>query len=124
MSAKDVLERFDTWKFAAGVAFVAIAFLALFSIKLWVDLDQVVEQRLEEARAADRETVNRCFSSAAQGPALRRVLAAVERETTDPVARADLREFRRLNAINTPTIRECRQLAERLNVPVPRGVGG
>ena len=125
------LDFFDSSRLAIGIAFVAIALLTVFSFKLWYDLDKTVRQveklletRLEEAKASDQAAVSRCFSSATQGPALRRILLAIEQESEDPEAKAAAREFRRLNELNSPTIRECRQLAKKLKVAPTQGEEG
>ena len=130
VEAHGVLKQFDTWRFAAAIAVIGFVVMMLFTIKLWDDLDTtvtrldgVVAARLKEAAASDHETVAGCYASATQAPALRRVLLAIENETVSPSAKADLREFRRLSELNSPTIRECRQLADRLGVNRPKGEG-
>lgn len=119
-----LIEWLDSWRIAAGVAFIAITILALWSFKLWVDLNNVIEERIEATKASDRDSVRRCFSSAAQGPALRRVLIALENDLTTEEGKEALRDFRRISALNSPTIHECRRLADQLNVPSSEGVPG
>ena len=126
-----ILEELDTSKIGIAILIIAIALLSVFSIYLLTQLDETVERldgvvsaRLEEAQKADEEQVTRCFSSATQGPVLRRVLLSFERETMDPTTKQDLQEFRRLSLLNTPTLRDCRLLAKQLGVDVPKGVGG
>jgi hypothetical protein len=121
---RSLIEWLDSWRIAAGVAFIAITILALWSFKLWVDLNEVLEDRVEAEQAADRESVRRCFSSAAQGPAIRRVLIALENDLTSDEGKEALRDFRRISALNSPTILECRRLADQLNVPISQGVPG
>lgn len=122
----------DRPNIVVGAFLVFVLAMAAFGVLLWSDqqkqvdrIDELFDQRLKEAKAADAETVSRCFSSATQGPALRRVLLALEQEAINEQAKRDLREFRRLNALGTPTLRECHALANRLNQPIPQqGAGG
>lgn len=111
-----------------GFAFFILG-LTVLGILLWSDqqrqvqrIDAIVMQRLAEEKAAKAEQVNACFSRAVQGPTLRRVLVAIESEMSDLANRQQLRDFRQLNDLNTPTIQECRDLAKRLNVAIPKGV--
>lgn len=124
VEAHGILAELDTWHVAAAVAAVALAVMLLFVLKLWVDLDNVVDARAQEARVANETQVAACFAGAAQSPALRAVLVAVEREFMDPRATEALRNFIQLNLLNSPTIRDCRQLATDLDVPVLKGAGG
>lgn len=126
-----VVRKLDTVKLGAAFLMLVILLLALFSIKLWGDLnrtvdklDAIVEARLMEAEAADQQQVDRCYASATQGPILRRVLQALENDVVDARGKADIQEFRRLSLLNTPTIKDCRALAKRLKVPIPEGEGG
>lgn len=111
-----------------GFAFFLLG-LTVLGIFLWTDqrkqvdrLDALVVARAKEERAAKREQVESCFSRATQGPSLQRVLIAIERDISDPQAREQIRDFARLNDLNTPTVRECRILAGKLNVDIPKGV--
>jgi hypothetical protein len=127
-------EGFLGWLDSPRLVVGAFAFfllgLAVLGILLWTDqqkqtdrLDAVIVQRLREERAAKTEQVGGCFQRATQGPALQRVLLGLaEGHATQPQLRDQLRDFARLNALNTPTLRECRQLAADLNVPIPKGV--
>lgn len=121
------LAQVDTWRFVAGIAFVASMVLVIFSIYLWTQLnntvdrlDAVVHARLVEAETSDRESVLRCFSSASQGPALRRALRGLESVVKDPEAQAALRNLRRTSVANSSTIRDCRNLAKKLKVSIPK----
>jgi hypothetical protein len=78
------------------------------------------QDRLAEQRTASDEAVNRCFSQAAMAPALRRALLAIENSIEDPVDRDTLSEFRRLSIESAPTLADCRQLARRLRVSIPK----
>ena len=118
------LDFIDTWKLAAGVAFVAIALLTIWDLKLWVDLNNVVEDRAIELQASNQEQVNNCFNAVAQGPALRRALRAIERELEDPLGQIYVRDLLEINARNTPTLAECTTLAVALGIAIPRNVGG
>jgi len=112
----------------AGVAFVASIVLAVFAIYLWVQLnntverlDAVVSARIAETRAADEASVQRCFASAANTPALIRVLRILERQAVSPEEFEDVTNFRRVTVANAPTFRECRQLADKLGVKPRKG---
>lgn len=121
------LSQVDTFRFVAGVAFLASMVLVIFSIYLYSELnktvdrlDGVVQARLKEAEASDRAAVQRCYSSATQGPALRLALRGLEAETADPQTREALANLRRTSELNSPTLADCRLLAKRLGVPTPR----
>jgi hypothetical protein len=108
-------------------AFFCLGLLVLLLV-LWSDqrqqverLDQLQKEHLAEQRVEAKETVETCFFAANQTPALRAVLLGLERESMSAESKQALRNFRELNTLNAPTLRECRQLAERLNVPIPRG---
>lgn len=114
---------------AALIAFMLV--MTIFGIKLYSDqrkqvdlLDAIVREHAAQTSAANRKTVEQCFSDATQAPLLRRVIKALEGETSSPKARLDLEEFRRLNDLNAPTLRECRQLADRIGITVKQEVGG
>jgi hypothetical protein len=99
--------------------------LTVLGVLLWSDqrtavqrIDSIQRERSAEQLTAKTDSVARCFSTANQGPALRRVLRGLERGA-DMETRLALRDFRQLNLLNAPTLRECRQLADRLNVPIP-----
>lgn len=116
-----------------GFAFFLLG-LTVLGILLWSDqrqqqrdlfvqvarIDQIQKERREQAIAANVASVDRCYSSATQGPALRIALRALETETLDTQAKIALRSLRRINEENTPTIRECRQLADELEVKPPK----
>ena len=123
------LRWLDSPRLAIYALVIFVLILSLFSLKLWSDqqkqvnlIDSLLAQRLEEAKAADRDAVGRCYSNATQGPAIRRVLDALEREARTRAARSALQEYKRLNLLNVPTVRECRELANKLNVKIPRSV--
>src|SRR5262249_4194010 len=113
-----------------------LLFMAFFEMKLYQDqrhqsqiltmqvsrLDDVVAARAAEAKAANRASVESCFSRASQGPGIRRVLHSLEASVIDPAGQEALRDFDQLNALNTPTFRECRQLAVKLKVKSPKEV--
>lgn len=109
------LDIFDTARLGLAIASVVMVVLILFVLKLWIDLNGIVEARAQEARIANEQQVAGCFAAAAQAPPLRQVLVAVEREFNEDAVVA-LREFIRLNLVNSPTIRDCRQLADDLGV--------
>lgn len=116
-----------------GFAFFVLG-LTVLGILLWSDqrqqqraliiqverINQIQKERREQAIAGNVASVDRCYSSATQGPRLRVALRALETETMDPEAKAALRSLRRVNEANTPTIRECRQLADELEVKPPK----
>lgn len=125
-----LLEWLDGPRLVVGAFAFFVLGLAALGVLLWTDqrkqtdrLDAIVAQRLIEERAAKQEQVGTCFSRATTGPALRRVLIAIESSiTTNLQARQQLSDYRRLSELNTPTLRECRHLAEKLNVDIPKGV--
>lgn len=118
-----------------GPSFVRGAFV-LFMIGilglillLWNDqreqvdrIDQIVAERVEEANRARQDQVDTCFARANQGPAIQRALEAIASALDTAKARQAVEDFRLLNKLNTPTFRECRQLAGELNVPLPKGI--
>lgn len=119
----------DGPRLVVGAFLLFLAGLTVLGILLWSDqrqqvdrIDRIISERHAEAIAANKDSVRSCFASATQGPAIGRVLRSLERQTKDPIARENIRNFRELNDLNTPTLRECRQLAEKLNVPIPKGV--
>lgn len=117
-----------------GAFALFLAGLTILGILLWSDqrqvsqkledqivrINEIAKENRDRADSANQETVTRCFSSAATGPALRKVLAAIEAETMDPVAKENLRNFRRLSEENASTLAECRALAKRLHVAIPK----
>lgn len=113
---KGLLGFLDSWRLAVAISCVALALLTVFSVKLWVDLRHIVDARAEEFQASNSQQVERCFGNATQGPALRRVLVELEMLARTERAKQDVRNFLRVNEVNTPTIRECRQLADNLGV--------
>lgn len=113
-------------RWAAGL-FMAGLFVLL--LLLWNDqrntvaqLDVVVRDHQAQQRKANQDQVRTCFARATNGPAIERALLALTAELKSPKGRRAVEDFRLLNQINTPTYRECRQLAEQLKVPQPRGV--
>lgn len=111
---------------AAGLFMFGLFALLLL---LWSDqrdqverIDKIVMERQDEAEAANRQQVINCFSAAAEGPALQRVLEVIERESDSLAIRNAIADLRTLNDLNAPTLRECRRLADRLNVPIPKGI--
>jgi hypothetical protein len=128
-----LLEWLDGPRLVVGAFIFFMLALSVLGILLWSDqrdqqqqlveqvarIDELAEANRGRVKATNEEAVARCFSTAAQGPALRRVLRALENQTPDPQARADLMNFRLLNEANTSTVAECRALARRLHVPVP-----
>ncbi len=122
-----ILGQIDTFRFVAGIAFVASIILVIFSVYLWVQLhntvdrlDAVVQARVAEQHASNDAAVERCYASATQGPALNHALNDLQREVSPDTAAA-LQNLRRVLVANTTTIRECRQLAEKLGVQTPKG---
>lgn len=118
-----VLEWLDSPRLVVGAFAFFLLGLTSLGVLLWSDsreqtvrLDAIVAQRLREEQTAKQEQVDTCFSRAAQGPALRAVLLALERGIDDPRAKDKLSDFRELSLLNTPTVAECRQLAMKLNV--------
>jgi hypothetical protein len=108
-------------------AFFCLGLLVLLLV-LWSDQRQQVErldglqrEHIAEQKIEAKETVETCFFAANQTPALRAVLLALEQESMSEASKQALRNFRQLNTLNAPTLRECRQLAVRLDVPIPRG---
>lgn len=129
-----VLGWLDGPRLVVGAFAFFLLGLAVLGILLWSDqrqqqkvlaaqvarIDDLASENRTRARAASEEAVSRCFSSATQSPALRKVLLAIELETMDVEAKAALRTFRRLSEENSSTLPECRALAKRLHVPVPK----
>ena len=102
--------------------------LLVLLLLLWSDqrqqverLDELQKEHIAEQKVEAKETVATCFFTANQTPALRAVLVALEREVSSENSKQALRNFKQLNTLNAPTLRECRRLAERLDVPIPRG---
>lgn len=106
---KRFLRVVDGWRLAAAIACVAVAVLAIFSVKLWVDLNDLVEQNSQEA-------VEACFREATSNPILIRMLRELEALAPTEQARQDIRNFSRVSYANAPTLRECRGLAASLGV--------
>jgi hypothetical protein len=104
-----------------GFAFFMFGLLVLLLL-LWSDTNRLQAENAAEARAAQEEQVALCFATANQTPQLQRVLLALEREVQNPATRAALINYRQLNDLNSPRLRECRQLAKELNVPIPEGI--
>ena len=98
---------------------VSIVVLVVATLVLAIVVSNVVSSRNAERRANDRQTVARCFSSAATAPALARVLSELAEHV--PGAAFDITNFRRVSLENAPTIRECRRLADTLHIPRPKG---
>ena len=103
--------------------------LAILGILLWSDqraqvrrIDKLTEENIAQQRAGNIQTVERCFANANLAVPLDRVLGALERQMSNTADRQAVRDFRKLNDLNSNTLHECRQLAEKLNVPIPRGV--
>lgn len=126
-----LLEQLDRPRFAIAALALFMLVLLLFSVKLWSDqkdqverLNKLAQERALVLQSSNEETVSNCFASAIQGPLLRRILKGIEELPLNPDSAAALAEFRRLNELNTSTLRECRQLAKRLHVPEPEGIGG
>jgi hypothetical protein len=96
--------------------------MVILLILLWSDTNRLQAEHEAEALAAQKEQVGQCFATANQTPQLQRVLLALEREVQNPATRAALINYRQLNDLNSPRLRECRQLAKELNVPIPEGI--
>lgn len=103
--------------------------LTVLGILLWSDqreqvrrIDALTAEQVREQRVAYEQAVARCFASANLSPSLERVLVALEALPTTVEGRQAIRDFRQLNRLNSTTLRECRQLADSLRVPIPRGV--
>lgn len=103
--------------------------LTVLGILLWSDqrqqvhrIDQLTEEHIAQQRAANRQTVERCFANANLAPALDRVLKIVERGALTVDEKQAVQDYRLLAVLNSNTRRECRQLAERLDIPIPKGV--
>jgi hypothetical protein len=124
----------DGPRLVVGAFMLFLAGLTILGILLWSDqrevsktleaqiarIDDLAKESRTRAESASAEAVSRCFSGAATAPALQKVLAAIELETMDPEAKQALRNFRRLSEENASTIPECRALAKRLHVPIPK----
>lgn len=126
---RGLLGWLDGPRLVIGAFMLFLVGLTILGILLWSDqreqvdrIDEIIVARQIEAVAANKESVRRCYSAATQGPGITQVLKSLEGQTSNPVAREHFRNFRVLNELNTPTLRECRQLAETLNVPIPKGV--
>lgn len=119
------VEQLDSPRVGIAAFAVFVVVLLLIVGKVWADersqvqrIDAIITERRGEAKAANRESVRRCFSAANQGPAIIGVLKALEESAPNETVRAKYRSFRQLSEVNTPTLMECRQLANRLNVTV------
>lgn len=123
-----VLGWLDGPRLVVGAFAFFLLGLCVLGILLYTDqrkqvlrIDQIVKERRAEQVAANTQTVERCFANAALSPALDKVLRAIESTTTTKDGRRAVHDFRVRNAANTNTLRECRQLAEKLDVPIPKG---
>lgn len=113
--------------FGGLIAFLLV--MSLFGLKLYSDQQQQVEQiqvllqaNRDRLKASNEDQVRSCFASATQAPAISRLLHALEMEARSEPTREALRNYSDLNDLNASTIRECRQLAKDLHVPIPKGV--
>lgn len=114
------LEKLDGPRLVIAALVVFILLMLLVVTKLWIDVNNVVEARELEARRANEQTVDRCFASATQSVPLQRVLIALRDSVDDPVAKYDIQNYLNISKQQTSTIRECRILAQQLNIPVPK----
>lgn len=130
MSRRDrILRRFDGPSFVRfGAAVFVVGILALIML-MWNDqreqvdrIDAIVAERQQEAQVARQNQVDTCFARASQGPAIQAALTAIVSELDTKKSREAVEDFRVLSNLNTPTYRECRQLAGQLNVSLPKGV--
>lgn len=103
--------------------------LTILGILLWSDqreqvrrIDAINAEHIREQREANVQLVDRCFANANLSPALDRVLFVIEGAAATPAGRQAVRDFRLLNDLNSNTLRECRQLADKLDVPIPKGI--
>lgn len=121
----------DSPRLTIGALITFLLVITLLMLKLYVDqqkqvdrLDAFSKERKEQVVATNREAVQNCYSDAAEGPATRHVLEALLLLDLPPNAKRDIRDYSRLNALNAPTLRDCRRLAVKLRVPIPESVGG
>ncbi len=123
------LEWLDGPRLVVGAFACFLVGLFILGILLWRDLDHqvkriddIIEARQHEIQVANIQTVNRCFASVATAPALDRVLRSLEDSVMAAEGKQALRNFRELNELNANSPRDCRQLARKLKVEIPRGV--
>lgn len=123
---EDLLELLDGPRIALGAFAFFMVGLLILSLLLWNEqrkqierIDDLQQNRIMQEQTAKKVQVETCFSRAAQTPPLNRLLRALQAEIDNPAVRADIKNYRELVALNTPTFRQCRELADRLNVPVP-----
>lgn len=129
MEPDGVLGWLDGPRLVVGAFAFFLCGLTILGILLWSDqreqvrrLDALTAEHLREQRVSNEQAVERCFANANLAPALDHVLKAVEGTTSTVDGRQAVRDFRQLNRLNSNTLRECRQLAEKLNVKIPKGI--
>lgn len=131
----------DSWRLAAAAAVFLAIILGLWSIKLTVDTRNLAEQnqevlakvneqadavanvqqaRIQADKAARQDQVNNCFSRNATIPGVVALLDALGRVVVDPLDKERIRNYIEVTRDQTPTHRECIQLAKNLHVPVPK----
>lgn len=109
----------DTVLFWVIIAYMLVAALGGANIILWLDqreqgreLEEVIAAAAKARKAAGSEQVRSCFRQASSRSSLREIAG-------DPTVSPTLRSFVHTIYENTPTVRECSVLADRLNVPKP-----
>lgn len=111
---------------AAGAVYLELSEQTTTNRKLINDAAELavrvaqVQQGREDARtAANQAQLEQCYQRNATGPALRRLLGAV-REGLNPDGQAIVDAFIEENLENTPTIRDCNELEDSLELPRQR----
>lgn len=95
----------DVRRLVAATAALFVVLVLAFGTSLYLrsnDLERLTDE-------ANRETVRDCFRSAHQRPELRRLLR-------DPSLSVAVKDIVRATVANSPTVVECRELAEQLNI--------
>lgn len=143
-----VRKYLDSWRFWMGVAYFGLAMCMLALYVLFATQADERAARLAQQRALNTSQVSQCLQSLDSGPAIRAITASLEETTRnaiitteDLLARAPvgevaairraslvklrqslvgIREFDSRIVETTPTLQECRGLAERLDVDIAK----
>lgn len=99
--------------------------LAVSNRKLSRKIATEVAKRKKSEQAANQSQVNTCFQRNTSGPALRELLQAIiPAVAPDRQAVQTIQSYIALSQQNTPTVKECNELARKLHVDPdsrPRG---
>lgn len=117
VSPKRVLNLLDSWRISVGVAFIFMALLTLWSMKLTLDQRSLEEARASEIRAAAVSQVNDCYDRNSEAPVLRKLLTSIRAVLDDNEAKMTLDNYIQRLRETTPTTADCNTLANRLGLP-------